>query len=108
MKRLVLAVCGGFAIPALYSVIAFILTSYLQNQTIDQLVMFPVRWPILILYRLDFLLPTLQSEIALMIYVVTSNVIVYSILSYFLLWRFSARKKGVQRVPPKPPSFVQE
>lgn len=105
MKRLVLAVVSGFVIPLLYSIIVGPLTPYIKSPILDRLAMYPVRWPILIFYRLGFL--PFENEIALLLYIVGSNVLVYSILSYFVLWRLSKRKKKPLHSPPEPPSFVQ-
>ncbi|HMH42129.1 MAG TPA: hypothetical protein VK557_01485, partial [Pyrinomonadaceae bacterium] len=56
MKRVVLSVIGGFVIPFLYSIIVAPLTPYIHNRTLDQLAMFPVRWPIVLLFRLNLVL----------------------------------------------------
>ena len=106
MKRLALAIVCGFIIPFLYAIIAVPLSSYITNPTLDRLLMFPVRWPILILSQLHFL--AFENEIiAISVYLVACNVILYSILSYFLLWGVSKRKNVTLRSPPEPPSFVQ-
>jgi len=105
MKRLALAVAGGFVIPSLYAIIAAPLSSYITNPALDRLLMIPVRWPILILLRLHFL--PFENEIAIIVYIVACNVILYSILGYVLLGGLSSRKKGTLRSPPEPPSFVE-
>ena len=105
MKRLVLSVVGGFVIPFLYSIIVGPLTPYIKNPTLNQLAMYPVRWPILILFRLGFV--PFENEIALLLYIIICDVCLYSLLSYFLLWRFSKRKKTAQSLPPNPPPFIQ-
>jgi hypothetical protein len=105
MKRLALALLGGFLIPFIYSVIAAPLSAYITNPTLDRLLMYPVRWPILMLFRFGYL--PFDSEIVLLIYLIACNVFVYSLLCYFLLWRFSRRKKIRQAIPPEPPSFVR-
>jgi len=107
MKRLALAGLSGFVIPLVYAVIVGPLTPYIKNPTIDRLAMYPVRWPILILFRLGFF--PFENEIQILLYIIVSNVIVYSILSYFLLWLISGRrKKGVLQSPPRPPSFPEK
>src|SRR5438132_14386863 len=105
MKRLALALLGGFLIPFVYSIIAAPLSAYITNPIIDRLLMYPVRWPILILFRFGFL--PFDNEIALLIYLIVCNVCLYSILSYFLLWRFSKSKRDITSLPPKPPPFVR-
>ena len=104
MKRVVLSVIGGFVIPFLYTVIIGPLTPYIHNRTLDQLAMFPVRWPIVLLFRLSLVL--FENEIAVLVYIIVCNVFLYSLLTYFLLWRFSKRKKITQSPPPNPPTFV--
>lgn len=106
MKRLALSVLGGFVIPFLYSIIVGPLTPYIKdNSTLDLLAMVLVRWPILILYRLGMI--PFENETALLFYIIGCNVLLYSLLSYFLLWIFLRRKRGTPPVPPNPPSFVQ-
>ena len=105
MKRLALAVAGGFVIPFLYAIVAAPLSSYITNPTLDRLLMFPVRWPILILFQLHFL--PFENEIAILVYIVVCNVILYSILGYVLLLGLTRRKKAALLSPPEPPSFVQ-
>jgi predicted permease len=106
MKRVALALLGGFIIPFVYTIIAAPLSSYVTNKTIDRLLMYPVRWPILIFFRLGFL--PFDNEIALFIYIVVCDVVLYSILSYFLLGRFFKPKKRALSLPPEPPSFVRD
>jgi hypothetical protein len=105
MKRLALSLLAGCLIPFIYAIIAAPLSTYITNPTLDRLLMYPVRWPILILFRLGYL--PFDNEVALIVYVVVGNVSVYSVLSYFLLWRFS-RRKCTQALPPEPPSFVPD
>src|SRR5690242_3044499 len=104
MKRLAAALLGGFLIPLAYSLIAAPLSSYITNPNLDRLIQYPVRWPILIFYRLGFL--PFSNEFALLSYLVISNVLLYSILTYVLLTALSSRKRAATHSPPKPPSFV--
>jgi hypothetical protein len=104
MKRLALSVIGGFVIPFLYSIIVGPLTPYIKNPALDQLAMYPVRWPILLLFRLGFV--PFENEIAILVYIIVCDVFLYSLLTYFLLWRLSKRKNVAQRLPPNPPTFV--
>src|SRR5437763_3117616 len=104
MKRVALSVIGGLVIPVLYTVIAVLLAPYIHNRALVQLAMFPVRWPIVLLFRLRLLL--FENKIEALIYIIVCNVFLYSLLTYFLLWRFSRRKKTTQHSPPTPPTFV--
>lgn len=107
MKRLALSVLGGFGIPFLYSIIVGPLTPYIRNNsTLDLLAMVPVRWPILIFYRLG--VAPFESEIAILIYMIVCNVALYTLFTYFLLWGFSRRKTSRSATPPEPPPFVQQ
>jgi hypothetical protein len=104
MKRFALAVVGGFLVPFCYAIIAAPLSAYIANPALDRALMYPVRWPMLLLFRFGYL--PFESEIVLLIYLIGCNVFVYSLLCYFLLWRFVRRKRSGQLMPPEPPSLV--
>ena len=104
MKRLALSIILGFLIPFLYAVIVAPLTPYIKNPTIDRLAMYPVRWPILVFYRMG--LVPFENEIALIVYIIVCNVVLYSLLGYILLWAVSKRRKGASHSPPQPPTFT--
>ena len=110
MKRLALSLICGFAIPFLYTTVIGPLTPYV-NRTLDRFAMYPVRWPILMLYQITLAngsnLP-FESETAKIIYIVGSNVLAYSVLSYVLFFAFSKRKKSKSRLPPNPSSNIIE
>jgi hypothetical protein len=111
MKRLALSLFGGFAIPFLYTIIVGPLSLYIKSPTLNRLAEYPVRWPIFILYRLvplDSFPFRDQDSTALFIYIVGCEVILYTILTYLLLWGFSKRKSEPSNEPPNPPLFVQE
>ncbi|MCM3869501.1 MAG: hypothetical protein ND895_02225 [Pyrinomonadaceae bacterium] len=111
MKRLALSLFGGFAIPFLYTIIAGPLSRYIESPILHRLVYYPVRWPILILYRFipfDSTLFRDQNLPALFILIVACDVILYTILTYFLLRGFSKRKGKPIDAPPNPPLFVQQ
>jgi len=100
MKRLALSLLGGFLLPLLYSIVVGPLTPYLKNyRTLDLLAMVPVRWPILLLYRLGVF--PFESEWSLLLYIVSCNVIFYGTLIYFVLFTLSKRKK-TSPLPPEP------
>ena len=107
MKRLALALLGGFLIPFTYAIIVGPLSLYIANPTVSDLLSYPVRWPILILFRFGTF-PLEPNEVVLFIYIVACDVLLYSLLSYFLLWRFSKRRKRDLYLPPEPPSFVKD
>ena len=105
-----LSVLGGFLIPFLYTIIVGPLSLYIKSETLNQLADYPVRWPIHILYRLvpfgSFPFRD-QDSTALLIYIIGCDVILYAILTYFLLWAFLKRKSKAFDPPPNPP-FVQQ
>jgi len=109
MKRLAVSVLGGFAIPFLYTIIIGPASVYIRSQILNRFAEYPVRWPILILYRFasfDSLgsFPFRDQDSTIMfVYIVVCDVVLYTILTYFLLWAFSWRKGKVYKSPPQPP-----
>ena len=77
--------------PFLYAIIVGPLTPYIRtNRTIDFWTMVPVRWPVLLLYQLGVM--PFESELWLLLYIVSCNVIFYGSLIYFVLFALSKRK----------------
>lgn len=110
MKRIALSVIGGFVIPFAYAVIVGPLTAYTKNEAVLRFSYVPIGWPRLILQRIVPLnsFPFRDTDtVALLIYMIVCDVVLYALLTYFLLWRFSRRKNDESLVPPNPPSFVQ-
>jgi len=105
MKRLLLSVLGGFVIPFLYSVVVVLLVLNIipDKITVATFAMFPVRWPILLLFRLGMM--RFENEMAMLIYIIACNVALYSLLTYALLWGFSKRKSRQVATPPNPPTY---
>ena len=104
MKRLALSVFGGFVIPFAYSVIAFTLSRQVKSESLDLLAGVPVRWPLLFLSELGF---HVEKNTATFLYLVASNVLLYTILTYCFLCAVLKRKTRESVPPPYPPSFVQ-
>ena len=113
MKRIALSVLGGFAIPFLYTMIIGPASLYVESQTVNRFAAYPVRWPILILYRFasfDSLgsFPFRDQDATVMFaYIIVCDVALYAILTYFLLWAFSKRKSNGYESPPQPPRSIQ-
>ena len=109
MKRLVLSVLGGFLIPFVYTMMIGSLPTYIQHRTLNKLLNFPIRWPMILLERLFSIdLFILQGyEPAILIYVIAADVLLYSFLTYLLLWRFWKQSPKAS-VPPEPPQFAAE
>ena len=100
MKRLALSLIGGFLLPFLYSIIVGPLTPYIKNnRPLDFLAMVPVRWPILLLYKFGVM--PFESEVWLLLYIVSCNVIFYGSLIYFVQFALSKRKE-TSRLPSAP------
>ena len=111
MKRLAFSLFGGFAIPFLYTIIVGPFSRYIESPILRRLAHYPVRWPILILYRFvpfDSTLFRDKNLPALFVFIVGCNVILYTILTYLLLWGFTKRKGKPIDAPPNPPLFVQQ
>jgi len=106
MKRLALAVVGGFVIPFVYSIIVGPLTPDIKNGSLDYFAMVPVRWPVLILFYFGSF--PFENEGILLLYLVGCNMALYTIFTYSLLWAFSRRRREGFGPPPYPPSFDQQ
>ncbi|HEY9502312.1 MAG TPA: hypothetical protein VIR01_11845 [Pyrinomonadaceae bacterium] len=108
MKRLVLSIIAGVAFPFLYAIIVGPLSVYIENPWLRHLTNFPVRWQI---YTLSYVLPLssfpFRDEDApfLFSFIIISDVLLYSSLTYLLLWRFWKRKSPQLELPPDPPRF---
>lgn len=108
MKRLALSLLGGFAITILYISALLLLWYGTRNAALVRRLSYPVDWP-------TWFMPSDPSslsrgdQIFLFLLFIICNAVLYSIPIYFLLWRFSKRKRKATRVdlPPDPPLFVQ-
>ena len=111
MKRLILSVIGGVAIPFLYSITAGPLTNYIENPSLRQLASYPVRWPIIVL---EYFLPLDsfpfrdENQTFLLLFIIVSDVLLYSLLTYIVLLRFWKRKTPQLKLPPDPPRFTSD
>jgi hypothetical protein len=105
MKRLALSLLGGITIPFLYAIVFGPLSTQINNEFLKHYLGYPVRWPVLILYRLAAF-NVLEHEVAMIVLVIVSNVAVYSLLTYAALVGLSKRKES-QRLPPPPDQFLE-
>ena len=110
MKRLALAIIGGFAIPFLYAITAGPLSTYTENETLHWLWYIPIGWPKIILQRLVPLntFPFRDEDSTpLLIYIIGLNVTLYGLLSYFVLLglSLSIRSRRAQHNVPPPPTI---
>jgi hypothetical protein len=113
MKRLALSLFYGFAIPITYNLALGLLMVWTKNSSLILRLSYPVSWPMLILFRLlppDAIVYWLRPEkrLSLVLLVIICDGLLYSIPIYFLLWRFSLRRRKAVRIdlPPEPPRFV--
>lgn len=63
------------------------------------LIAIPVRWPVLIPFH--FGIVPFENETILIVYIIASNVTLYTLVTYSLLSAFSKRKPVVD-LPPEP------
>ena len=108
MKRVILSVVGGVAIPFLYSITVGPLTNYIENPSLRQLTSYPVRWPIIVL---EYILPLdsfpfrNENGTFLLLFIIVSDVLLYSTLTYIVLLRVWKPKTPQIKPPPDPPRF---
>jgi len=108
MKRLLLSVVCGFGIPFLYTITVGPLLLTGENDRIEYLAWIPIGWPKILYY---YLFPPLSSraleldDSALLIIIITSDVLLYGSLTYFILWLRSFRKLKAYSEPPPPPNY---
>jgi hypothetical protein len=98
---------GGFLIPILYTMVAGPLSVSVESPFVKRLLEVPIRWPILFVQSFfpDLFLMILMNNAStwLFAYTIVCNVVVYSAVTYLLLWRFWKRKPEPSTLPPQPP-----
>src|SRR5688572_1094334 len=108
MKRLVLSVVGGFVIPFVYTIAVGPLSNYIENYRLRRLLGYPIRWPILLIQRVapfnSFPYRDGDQVFAFLL-VIVCDVLLYSLVTYILLWRFWKPKIQAVEPPPTPPRF---
>src|SRR5437773_12261169 len=112
MKRLALALVCCFAIPFVYTITLGLFAVYSKNWRLILLLAYPVRWPTTILFRLlpPGSFPFRRGDRTfLFLYIIICNALLYTIPIYFLLWRFSKRKRKIERfdLPPNTTQFLE-
>jgi len=107
MKRLALSLLGGFAITIFYISALVLLWYWTGNAALVRRLSYPVDLPTWFMPDPSSL--SLGTQIFLFLLFIICNAVLYSIPIYFLLSRFSKRKRKATRVdlPPDPPLFVQ-
>ena len=111
MKRVLISLVSGLIFPFLYTLLVGPLTLYVENDTIEDLMGVPVRWPIMVLQevvgfeglgRFPF---RDQDTTVLLTYDLICNGILYSALTYVLLSFVGKPKRSASPLPPQPPPF---
>jgi hypothetical protein len=105
VKRLILSLIGGVVIPTGYTIVAGMLSTYIDNYTVRNLSYIPIGWPRFILERLVPLdsFPFRNEDFtALLLIIIISNVVLYSLMTYLFLWILSKRTPKVRAEPPPP------
>jgi hypothetical protein len=107
MKRLLLSVIGGFIIPFLYGITSGPLSTYTDNFTIQFWLNLPIGWPRVLYFYVTgpFAQHQLaENEAAFLIYIIGCDVLLYSLVTYGLLWMLTIlrRKKDEYDAPPAP------
>jgi hypothetical protein len=104
MKRVVLSVIGGVAIPFIYSIIVGPLSTYTENDTLHRIIYVPIGWPKLILYYFVSLnsFPFRDEDATvLFLYIISCDILCYAFLTYLLLLAL-LRPKKARPSPPNP------
>lgn len=99
MKRLLLSVTGGVAIPILYSIIVGPLSTYIEDRNLNDFLSFPVRWPVI--WFLRFFPSSFPDGWTGVVLILGCDVLLYTILTYVILlavWK----PKVAPRLPPPP------
>jgi hypothetical protein len=108
MKRLLMSVGGGFALPFLYSILVGPLSQYIGDERIRSLLWLPIGWPKILYISLfpPFSGRSLNIGLNLLLVInVAGNVIFYGALTYFFLLWLSLRKSKTPYYPPLPTEF---
>ena len=111
MKRLVLSLLGGILLPFSYAIVIGLLSEYIDNE-LSSLLILPVAWPRVLYWHvlaLSYNDSTTISETSLLVLIVVCNVLLYTILTYFLLLLLSFKAvKELPAEPPLPPIFTKK
>lgn len=103
MKRLIISIIAGLIEPLIYVLIIGPLTTDIENYRIRQLIDMPFRWPIFILY---YFFPIgsfpIRNETVLLLYIIGCDMVLYALMTYFILWIISTLRK-VQPYSDSPP-----
>jgi hypothetical protein len=103
MKRFALSLLGGILWPFCYAIATGLLSVYIDNARVRSVLNIPIIWP-RVLYVHFWALTTDGSipisETSLFVFILVCDVVVYTILTYFVLLFFF---KPVEEKPTAPP-----
>jgi hypothetical protein len=107
VKRVALSMLGGVVFPLSYSIVAGPLSTLVDNSRLRLLLDIPVSWPRLIyFYSFVSLTPRslVENDLAFLAYIVSCNVVLYTLMTYFGLLVISFNRVAVKESsPPLPP-----
>lgn len=106
MKRLLLSLLCGFAIPLLYAVTFGPLSVYIKSDRINHLLWIPIGWPQILYYNLfspSYSSPLLPDG-AVFAMQTACDVALYGALAYLFLLMRSLKRPRAYDAPPPPSS----
>jgi len=110
VKRAALSVLCGIAFPLSYSIVAGPVSTLIKDNRLRLLLYVPVGWPRLLYFYLftSFAGRSLvDNEIVFLAYIVSCNVILYTLTTYFALSVFSFNRIVIKESsPPLPPDVL--
>jgi hypothetical protein len=110
MRRVWQSLVVGVALPVCYTFIAGPLSNFTPNRFVRLLLYLPIGWPRYLYYAL-IPHPTLMrfGDLSFFIYMVVSNILLYTLLTYFCLWALSLRQQSAMtETPPPPPDDLDQ
>ena len=106
VKRATLSILGGVAFPVSYSILAGPVSTLVEDNRLRLLLYVPVGWPRLLCFYFVGSLnerPLFDNEIALLAYIVVCNVVLYTLMTYFVLLVFPFKRVVIKEIPPPYP-----
>jgi hypothetical protein len=109
MKRAALSITCGVLFPFCYAAGAGPLSSVVGDYRVRMLLYSPVGWPRLVASHVFPPLianSLLENETASLLYIIFSNVLVYTLVTYLALWAFAFKRLATKAVLPPPPNVL--
>jgi hypothetical protein len=114
VKRAALSILCGIAFPLCYAAVAGPLSTHVEFSKIRLLLDMPVKWPRHLysyLFRPFIGDSLLDNETIFFLFIIGSDVLLYTFVSYFVLWMFSVSRRAEIKgnaLPPPPPSGMNQ